>query len=124
MDISSETRLARTTAFAKLLAGATLCIKSGPKPAACASGGADIVTMELPGNVSVNGDQITVIARPLRGLAKAKGVPGHYRVEKAGKCVVQGPVGAEFPIAMEEIEQGQLIEVGSWIISDAIVSAS
>ena len=119
MDLSSETRIARATALAKLLAGATLSIRSGAKPASCeAAGGSEIASLELPGNISVKGDTITVIAAPVRGLSKARGVPGHIRVEKAGKCVLQAAVGVEFPMAQEEIEQGQMIEVRSWSIVD------
>jgi hypothetical protein len=120
MDISIEARTARATALAKLLAGGTLCVRTGGKPADCAgeAAGSEITSLSLPNQMTVKDGGIVAVSAPLRGLAVAKGVPGHWRVEKGGKCVAQGNVGKDFPMPAQEIEQGQVIELRSWLITE------
>ena len=120
MDISIDARKARITALAQLLAGATLCVRTGSKPATseAKASGDEVVSIALPKSLSANEREITVISSPIRALATAQGVPGYYRIEKAGRCVIQGNVGPEFPMPTEEIEQGRLIEIRSWTITD------
>lgn len=122
MDISDEIKTARTAALAKTLAGGTLCFRAGSKPASCAdaASGAEIASLALPGNAVVRGTEATMIGAPVRALATARGVPGYWRVEKAGKCVLQGAVAEAFPEMTQEIEQGQMIEIRSWVIADGV----
>lgn len=120
MQFSTEVRTARAVALAEKLAGGTLCVRTGGKPMACADAdaGVEIVSLKLPGKMTVKDGVVSAVAEPLRGLAMVKGVPGHWRVSKGGKCVAQGAVGQDFPIPAQEIEQGQLIEMRGWLITD------
>ena len=120
MQLANEVRTARAVALAEKLAGGTLCVRTGEKPAAATDGeaGTEIVSMKLPEKMSVKDGVLSAVAAPLRGIAAAKGVPGHWRVTKGSKCVAQGSVGVGFPIPAEEIEQGQMIEMRSWNITE------
>ena len=102
-----------------MLAGGTLCVRTGEKPALGDAGaGTEIVSLPLPGSMTVRDGSIVAVGEPLRALAVARGVPGHWRVEKGGKCVAQGAVGKDFPMPAQDIEQGQMIELRSWLITD------
>ena len=122
MQLSQEVKTARAVAMAQLFAGGTLCLRAGGMPPECKSAatGQEIVSFALPEKMSVQGQSITVVAAPLRALALVNGTAGYWRIENAGKCVAQGSVGKTVP-ALVQVEQGQLIEIGSWLLSDTLV---
>lgn len=125
MQLSTEVLTARAVATAQSFAGGTLCLRTGGVPADCKSGasGTEIASLALADRMTVQGTDIVIVSSPVRALALVKGVPGYWRIEKAGKCVAQGSVGKSFP-SLGEVEQGQMIEIGSWSLADTTVEAA
>ena len=119
MQLSQEVRTARAVAFAQAIASGKLCLRTGDMPADPSKGasGQEIASLPLADKITVQGQTISVVSSPIRALALVKGTPGYWRIEKGGKCAAQGLVGQSFP-SLGEVEQGQMIEIGSWSVSD------
>lgn len=122
MDISMEARTARAAALAKLMAGGTLVMRSGAKPSDCGAGssGGEVVTFQIPDKVTVQNGSINVFGGPARAIVSKAGMPGFWRVEKDGKCVLQGDVSTDFPQMNDNLPAGYMVELRSWSLSDTV----
>lgn len=108
--------------MATALSGADLVIRTGKKPASCAAGdaGEEIVSIKLPA-ASAAGGVLTLVSKPVRAIAGKAGQAGHFRIYANGRCQMQGAVGgagADLPLPSTAIEEGQMVEISSWIITE------